>query len=52
MCYVNHLHDWAQLITGEGCAVDAERLEWIFFAHNGKLLPQAGSMDPAPSLGS
>jgi hypothetical protein len=41
MSYVDHLHNWAQLITSEGCAVDAERLEWIFFAHNGKPLPQA-----------
>jgi hypothetical protein len=39
MSYVGHMHDWAQLITSNGCAVDAERLEWIFFAHNGEPLP-------------
>ena len=41
MSYVDHLHNWAQLATTEGWAVDAERIEWIFFAHNGKPLPQA-----------
>jgi hypothetical protein len=39
MSYVGHMHDWAHLLTSNGCAVDAERLEWIFFAHNGRPLP-------------
>jgi hypothetical protein len=34
--YVDHLHRWANSLTVEGCAMDAERLEWIFFAHNGR----------------
>ncbi len=39
--YIGHLHQWAGSLTAEGCAVDAERLEWIFFAHNGRPLPPA-----------
>lgn len=39
--YVDHLHRWASLLTAEGCATDAERLEWIFFEHNGRPLPPA-----------
>ncbi len=39
MSYVGHMHDWAQLITSNGCPIDAERLEWIFFARNGRPLP-------------
>ncbi len=37
--YVGHLHDWADSLTARGCSVDAGRLEWIFFEHNGKPPP-------------
>ena len=49
LAYVGHMHDWAQFITSNGCcAVDAERLEWIFFAHNGEPLPQACKAQTQP----
>ena len=41
VAYVDYLHRWANSLAAEGCAVDAERLEWIFFAHNGRLVSPA-----------
>jgi hypothetical protein len=37
--YVDHLHSWAESMTCDQFAVDAEWLEWILFAHNGGSLP-------------
>lgn len=39
VAYVDHLHQWADFPTAEQQANSAERLEWIFFAHNGQPLP-------------
>jgi len=37
--YVDTMHQWAQSLTQDGCAVSADRLEWILFAHDGRLWP-------------
>ena len=37
--YAAHIHQWADDMTADGHAVSPERLEWIFFAHNGRPLP-------------
>jgi hypothetical protein len=33
--YVQHMHRWSRALQDEGVHCSTERLEWIFFAHNG-----------------
>jgi hypothetical protein len=33
--YVRHLRTWSRTLLDEGVDCTAERLEWIFFLHNG-----------------
>jgi hypothetical protein len=33
--YVQHMHSWSRTLHDQGVLCSAERLEWIFFMHNG-----------------
>ncbi|MGA5304607.1 hypothetical protein ACPCHT_32180 [Nucisporomicrobium flavum] len=33
--YVHHMHSWSQALREAGVHCSPERLEWLFFAHNG-----------------
>lgn len=47
--YVDTMHRWATDLTSDGCAVSADRLEWILFAHAGKpwpLIPDTSYRQP------
>jgi hypothetical protein len=39
--YVRRMHEWSSALTAEGLPCSAERLEWIFFEHNGGDRPTA-----------
>lgn len=39
VAYVELLHRWADELTGDGLSVDAERIEFVLFNHNGRELP-------------
>lgn len=39
--YVETIHLWSEDLSRAGVDIDAERLEWVLFRHNGRALPTA-----------